>query len=81
MNLESNSILYAGLICVIKRGTAERLEEDDAGILIRDTVSDAVMLVTDCYETGVEWLIKHERMKYHLMTVFRKDIAEFVENR
>ena len=42
MNLETNPVLYAGLIQIRKRGTAEILEETENGIFLLDTVSSGV---------------------------------------
>lgn len=81
MFLNSNYILYAGLIQVIKRGTAEILEENEYGIFLRDTVSNAFMLAADDFETGIDWLKKYEGNHYHLMSVFRTDIADFARDR
>ena len=44
MNLETNPVLYAGLIQIRKRGTAEILEETENGIFLLVTVSNGVML-------------------------------------
>lgn len=50
--LNKNSILYAGLLQVIQRETAEILEASEDGVFLRDTVSDCFMLATD--NTGSE---------------------------
>lgn len=81
MYLDSNYIEYAGMIQVIRRGTAEILEENEQGIFLRDTVSKAFMLATDCPVTGIEWLKKYEHLKYSLMTLFHKDVTDFARER
>ena len=62
MNLETNPVLYAGLIQIRKRGTAEILEETENGIFLLDTVSNGVMLAVENVETGMQWLRKHSSL-------------------
>lgn len=76
--LEKNPLLYAGLIQVIKRGTAEILEENENGIFLKDSISNGFMLVSDNFETSVGWLKKYEYLNYRLLSVFREDVAGFV---
>ena len=63
MNLETNPVLYAGLIQIRKRSTAEILEETENGIFLLDTVSNGVMLAVENVETGMQWLRKHSSIK------------------
>ena len=53
--LNKNAILYAGLLQVIHRGTAKILEESEAGVFLRDTVSDCFMLAVDNGRIGEQW--------------------------
>ena len=62
MNLETNPVLYAGLIQIRKRGTTEILEETENGIFLLDTVSSGVMLAVENVETGMQWLRKHSSL-------------------
>jgi hypothetical protein len=57
-----NPILYAGLIQCINRGTADILEENEHGVFLRDTISDAFMAATENAEQGMQWLKKHEEL-------------------
>ena len=81
MFLDSNYVLYAGMIQVIRRGTAEILEESDEGIFLRDAVSNAFMLATDNPEISIEWLKKYEYLNYILLVLFQKDVIEFARER
>ena len=78
MNLETNPVLYAGLIQIRKRGTAEILEETENGIFLLDTVSNGVMLVVENVETGKEWLRKHSDLHYTLLSVFDRELVDFI---
>ncbi len=69
------------MIQVIKRGTAEILEENEQGIFLRDMRSNTFMLTTDNPETGKEWLKKYEHRNYSLMNLFQKEIAKFASER
>ena len=79
MFIDSDYILYAGMIQVIERGTGEILENDEHGVFLRDTESNAFMLASDSLECGIEWLKNHEELKYGLMVVFRPELADFIE--
>lgn len=78
MNLETNPVLYAGLIQIHKRGTAEILEETEKGIFLLDTVSNGVMLAAENIETGKEWLRKHSDLHYTLLSVFDRELVDFI---
>ena len=78
MNLETNPVLYAGLIQILKRGTAEILEETENGIFLLDTVSNGVMLAVENIETGKEWLRKHSDLHSTLFSVFDRELVDFI---
>lgn len=78
MNLETNPVLYAGLIQIRKRGTAEILEETENGIFLLDTVSNGVMLAVRNVEMGKEWLRKHSDLHYTLLSVFDRELVDFI---
>lgn len=78
MNLETNSILYAGLTQVLRRGTAKILEETESGIFLLDTVSNGGMLAVEKTETGKEWLRKHSSLHYSLLSVFDRELVDFI---
>lgn len=79
--LNSNDILYAGLLHVIKRGTGEILEENEHGIFLLDTISNIFMLATDQYENDICWLKKYEHLNYSLLLLFRNTTADFARQR
>lgn len=81
MNLEANPVLYAGLLQVCRRGTAEMLEESETGIFLRDTVSGGFLLAVENVETGKQWLQKHEYLGYFLLSVFREELVTFIRER
>ena len=78
MNLETNPVLYAGLIQIHKRGTAEILEETENGIFLLDTISNGVMLAVENVETGKEWLRKHSDLHSTLFSVFDRELVDFI---
>ena len=78
MNLETNPVLYAGLIQIHKRGTAEILEETENGIFLLDTVSNGVMLAVENVETGRQWLRKHSDLHSTLFSVFDRELVDFI---
>ncbi len=78
MNLETNPVLYAGLIQIRKRGTAEILEETENGIFLLDTISNGVMLAVENVETGRQWLRKHSDLHYTLLSVFDRELVDFI---
>lgn len=80
MNLETDPVLYAGLLQVLRRGTAEILEETETGIFLRDTVSNGFMLAVENVETGKAWFRKHAHLGYSLVSVFAQELVDFVEN-
>ena len=79
MNLEKKQLLYAGLIQVIRRGTAEILEETEEGIFLKDSVSGGFMLAVEDVETGKEWLKKYSHLNYRLFVVFQKEIVDILK--
>jgi GNAT superfamily N-acetyltransferase len=79
--LYCNPIWYAGLLQCIARGTADVLEENEHGIFLRDTVSDAYMLTTGNTEEGIRWLKKHEALQYPLLALFQSDLVAFARKR
>ena len=78
MNLETNPVLYAGLIQIRKRGTSEILEETENGIFLLDTISNGVMLAVENIETGRQWLRKHSELHYTLFSVFDRELVDFI---
>lgn len=79
--LSKNLILYAGLLQVIRRGTADILEESDKGVFLWDAVSDCFMLAANNNRTGEEWLKAHEDLDYKLLLLYQRDLACFARKR
>lgn len=77
--LNKNSILYAGLLQVIQRETAEILEASEDGVFLRDTVSDCFMLAADNIRLGEQWLKAHGNRRYPLLLLFQKELVRFAE--
>lgn len=75
--LNNNPVLYAGLLHVIRRSTAEILEENEEGVFLRDTVSDCFMLATENFRLGEQWLKMHENLDYKLLLVFERNLVDF----
>ena len=81
MKLEKDPVLYASLLQVIHRGTAQILEETEEGIFLMDTVSNGFMMAVDSIELGIEWIKKHSDLNYQLFFTYHKEIAEFVKKK
>ena len=79
MDLYKDYLGNVGFIQIINRGTAEFLEENQDGIFIHDTISDAYMLTTSDIPLGIEWLKKHENRGYEIMTLYQDEIVDFVK--
>lgn len=56
MFIDDNPILYANFIQVIKRKSALFLENDENGLFIQATVSNAFMLACNDYHLAIKWL-------------------------
>ena len=70
-----------GIDKVLKRGTAEILEKDPAGIFLLDTVSDAYMIASTDPDKAVQWILKHSYREYRLFAVSGDVIADFIKKR
>lgn len=79
--LYKDTVLYAGLIQCIQRGTAILLEEEEKGIFLKDMISNVFMLAVDDIEIGKQWLIAHEDLNYRLMVVFQKELVDYISKR
>ena len=66
---------------IIKRGTADILEEDEQGMMLRDRRHGLVFLVSDDFETGAGWLRKHEDLGYRIMSIYSPPLAEYCKDR
>ena len=74
--LDTDPILYAGLIQVIRRGSAEILAQSAQGIFLRDTVSGVRMLAAADPSEAAAWLRAQEEFRQDLIVLFRRDLAE-----
>ena len=81
MDLYKDYLGNVGFIQVIRRGTAEILEEDNCGLFLYDKRSEAYMIKTDDVETGREWMIKHEDRNYELMMIYDDELTAFAKER
>jgi GNAT superfamily N-acetyltransferase len=79
--LQENFILHAGIIQVLRRGTAQVLEEGADGIFLRDTISDTYMLTCRDAAEGIGWLQAHEGRGYPLLALFQREVTEFAADR
>ena len=79
--LDTDVLLHAGLIQVLKRGTAEILEQAESGIFLRDRISDVYMLSNLNKEEGKIWLQKHEKRGYKVMQICQDILMEYVQKK
>ena len=80
MDLYKDYLGNAGILQIIRRGTAEMLEENESGIFIRDTLGGSYMLKTDNPKEGIEWLKKHEHRNYELMTLHEDEVVDYAKS-
>lgn len=81
MDLNKNRLRDVAFDQIIRRGTAEILEEDEQGMLLRDKRHGLVFLVSDDFETGAEWLRKHEDIGYEILSIYSLPLAEYAMQR
>ena len=81
MDLYKDYLGNVAFIQVIKRGTADILEEDDCGLFLFDTRGEVYMLKTDDVEKGRKWLIKHEDRDYDIMMIYNDELIDFAKER
>lgn len=77
---EENAAL-AGIMQVLRRGTAQIYNKEEDGIFLKDTQSGAYMLCTEDIEKGKFWLRQHEAAHYELMELWQKELAEYCRSR
>jgi len=71
----------AGILHILRRGTAEILRESENGIFLRDTVSDAYMLACSSEDEAVSWLRANEQRGYGLLTLADGRAADYAASR
>lgn len=79
--LRTDPLLYAGLLQVVRRGTAEVLEQSREGVFLQDRVSGVCMLAVSSPELGAAWLRRHEARRYPLLMLFRPELCAFAGER
>jgi len=79
MDLYKDYLGNVGFIQIIKRGTAEILEESDSGIFAYDNLSDVYMLKNDNFSEGASWLEKHKSRDYEIMVVYGDELTDFAK--
>lgn len=79
--LQTNPLLYAGLRQVLRRGTAEVLEQSGQGVFLQDRPSGVYMLAAATPELGAQWLRRHEARGYPLLMLFLPELRAFAEAR
>ena len=67
--MDITGIEYLGLDRVLKRGTAEIIEEHEKALFIHDSVSDAYLLACTDPALGAEILERHRGRDYHALMV------------
>ncbi|MBR5969665.1 MAG: GNAT family N-acetyltransferase [Lachnospiraceae bacterium] len=73
--LNSNPLLYAGLIQLYRRGTVRVLEESPDGVFIQDTHGISYMLAAADGDLAASWLTKHADEALDLIMVIGEDAA------
>lgn len=81
MDLKKNPLRDVAFEQIIRRGTAEVLEEDEQGMLLRDTRHGLVFLVSDDYDTGAAWLRKHEDEGYETLAIYSPAFVTYAKTR
>ena len=79
--MDLTGIDYLGFDRVIKRGTAEILEQDDDVLLLFDTVSKAYMMACDDTALGIEALDRHLSKNPELMTLPNLELGDVAYER
>lgn len=75
--LQTDPLLYAGMRQLLRRGTAEVLEQGSRGVFLRDTVSGIYMLAAADDELGAQWLQRHRHRGYLMLELFQPSLCAF----
>ena len=70
MNLYDDYLGNVAFIQVLRRGTAEILEESESGIFVYDSISTVYMLKNDNLTEAEAWLSKHKGRNIDIMVVY-----------
>lgn len=79
--LSQNPRLNAGLLQVLRRGTAELFHAGNSGVFLRDTISGAYMLSCSDATLGRRWLREQEAAPYTLLHICSHELAEYAMRR
>ena len=74
--LKSNPVRYAGILEVIRRGTACIHEDEQDGIYLTDTISQIGFIACSDAEQAYRWFCKHDRMGYSLLNIFDEKLKD-----
>lgn len=73
--------LNAGLLQVLRRGTAEIFHEGTSGVFLKDSISGAYMLSSSDTALGRRWLREQEAAPYTLLHICDPELAEYAMRR
>ncbi len=75
--MDISSIDYVNFQTIIKRGTAEIIEESDDLLFMRDTVSDIYMLACDDGEAAKAVMDRHRDTGFDIITTTNREAAYY----
>lgn len=76
MFLKGNPVRYAGILEVIRRGTACIREDEQDGIFLMDSISRIGFLACNNADQAYRWFCKHDRMGYSLLNIFDEKLKD-----
>ena len=76
MGIDISQIEHLGLDRVLKRGTGEIIFRSDEALLIRDSVSEALLLACDDISSGISILDRHMDQNCSLLMVSNQKLGE-----
>lgn len=78
--LKQQYIKHVGMLQVIYRGTAQIIEANEQGVLLRDEISEVYMLSTTEDTQGIAWMKEHlTKENCSIMQVTSKGCMEFAK--
>ena len=69
---------YVNIYKVIKRNTAEILEEDESGIFVFDKKSEIFIIACDDTNKGLSWVDKHYKGNYLINVCVNEELANII---
>ena len=79
MDLYKDYLGNVGFIQIIKRGSAEILEESDTGIFAYDKLSEVYMIKNDDAGEGAAWLRKYKSRDYEVMVAYGDELTDLAK--